>query len=396
MNIRQLKKEISEYAVIAQRFREHLHRNPELSFQEKKTAEFIGSVLTGAGISFTSGIGGYGIVAVMKGKKKGKTLALRADMDALPLKEENESQYRSCNPGVMHACGHDFHVATLLAVLLYFAEHPDALRGTLLGVFQPAEEKSPGGAQAMLKERLFGKMKPDAVLAIHAFPDLPAGKAGFRSGYYMASSDEIFITVKGKGGHGALVHKVNDPVLAAAHLLVTTEQMASRMNKPGNPFVLSFGKVIADGALNVIPDQVEIAGTCRTMDDQWRKQVHKRLEEICKGISLSYNVKAELKIVPGYPSLYNHPGITEKMFGYAGEYLGKSNAVELEEIRMTAEDFAYFAKEFPASMFRVGTGFTDGRETFPLHSSRFDIDTNAYPVSVGLLVYMTSQFLSSD
>lgn len=395
MNIRQLKKEIAEYASLAQQFREHLHRNPELSFQEEKTAGFIASVLTGAGIPFRSKVGGYGIVAVLKGRKKGKTIALRADMDALPLKEETNAGYRSCQPGVMHACGHDFHVATLLAVLLYYTEHPEELRGTLIGVFQPAEEKSPGGAQAMLKDRLFGNMKPDAILAIHAFPDLPAGKAGFRSGFYMASSDEIFITVKGKGGHGALVHKLNDPVLAAAHLLVTTEQMASRMNKAGNPFVLSFGKVIADGALNVIPDKVEIAGTCRTMNEEWRKQVHKRLGEICKGISLSFNVKAELKIVPGYPSLYNHPEVTEKAQEYACEFLGKNNAVDLEEIRMTAEDFAYFAKAYPATMFRIGTGFTDGRETFPLHSARFDIDEKAYPVSVGLLVYITSQFLSS-
>jgi amidohydrolase len=394
MNIKQLQKEMGEYASIAQRFREHLHRHPELSFQEIKTAEFISSVLTGAGIDHRTGVGGYGVVAVLKGRKRGKTIALRADMDALPLSEENEAGYRSRNKGVMHACGHDFHVASLLTVLLYYAENPGYLCGTLIGVFQPAEEKSPGGAVAMLKDKLFGKMKPDAMLAIHAFPDLPAGKAGFRSGYYMASSDEVFITVKGKGGHGALVHKLSDPVLAAAHLLVATEQIASRMNKAGNPFVLSFGKLIANGALNIIPDQVEIAGTCRTMDEKWRKTVHKRLGEICRGISLSFNVKAELNIVPGYPSLFNHPDITRKSHEYAVEYLGKNNAVELEEIRMTAEDFAWFAREYPCTMLRVGTGFTDGRETFPLHSSRFDIDEKAYSVSVGLLIYMTSQFLS--
>ena len=394
MEIQKLKTEISGYADMARKFREHLHRFPELSFKEEKTAEFISSVLDGAGIEHYKGIGGHGILAVIKGKKNGKTIAIRADMDALPLEEENDVDYRSRNKGVMHACGHDYHVASLLSVLLFFADHKELLNGTLLGVFQPAEEKSPGGAVAMLKADVFKKYSPSLILAIHAFPDLPAGKAGFRAGYYMASSDEIYITVKGKGGHGALVHKLNDPVLAAAHLITSTEQVCSRIVKAGNPFVLSFGKFIADGAVNIIPDKVELAGTMRAMDEILRKKIHIKLKEICKGISLTFNVKAELNIVPGYPSLYNHPDVTGKAHAFAKEYLGKTNAVELEEIRMTAEDFSYFAIKYPCCMFRVRTAFGKDRLTYPLHSTRFDIDEKAYPVSTGLLSHMVINFLN--
>lgn len=390
----ELNKRLKKYSGEARKIRENLHRDPELSFKEKKTAAYISALLNEKGVEHYCGIGGNGILAVLNGKSKGHVVALRADMDALPLNEENNVPYRSRNKGVMHACGHDFHTASLLAVIMFFADNPSLLKGTLLGVFQPAEEKSPGGAIAMIKDGVFKKYKPEMMIAIHAFPDLPAGQAGFRAGYYMASSDELYITVTGKGGHGALVHKLNDPVLAAAHLLVATEQVNSRMNKAGNPSVLSFGKFVANGAVNIIPDKVEIAGTVRAMDEKWRKKVHTKLKEICKGISLTFDVKAELKIVPGYPSLYNDPIVTGFAHYYAKEFLGKNNAVELEEIRMTAEDFSYFAQQVPSCMFRVGTAFGDERTTYPLHSAKFDINEKAYPVSVGLLAYMVIKFMS--
>ncbi|PKP19321.1 MAG: amidohydrolase, partial [Bacteroidetes bacterium HGW-Bacteroidetes-21] len=256
-------------------------------------------------------------------------------------------------------------------------------------------EKSPGGAIAMLKEGVFDKYKPDVILAQHVFPDLPAGFAGFKAGYYMASSDEIYITVTGKGGHGALPHKLKDPLLASAHLITSMEQINSRILKAGNPSVLTFGKFIANGAVNIIPDKVEIEGTFRAMDDDWRKEVHAKIKEVCKGISLTFGVEAKLKIVGGYPSLYNNPKVTEKAHKLAQEFLPKNNAVDLEDIRMTAEDFSYFGKAYPSCMYRLGVGHTDGKATYPLHSAQFDIDEKAYETGIGLMYHMVMGFLSS-
>jgi len=381
-----------KYRLNVQKYREHLHKNPELSFNEKNTADYICSVLDGLNIKYSSNIGGYGIVAEIMGKGNGKTIALRADMDALPILEMNEHDFVSKNKGLMHACGHDFHVASLLGTALIINDLRSFFNGTVLLVFQPAEEMAPGGALAMINDNLFGNTKPDMLIAQHVYPDLPAGMVGFKKGQYMASSDEIYIKITGKGGHGALPHLLADPVLAASHIIVSLQQINSRENEASNPCVLTFGKVEAKGAVNVIPDEVFIEGTFRTMNEAWREIAHKRINEIACGIAQTHNTKCELIIKKGYPSLFNDNNVSDFAANCAKSYLGNKNVADLN-IRMTAEDFAYFAQKYPSCMYRIGTGFNDGRINFPLHSAYFDINPDVYEIAPGLMSYICLSYL---
>lgn len=394
ITIQEIKQKSEQLSEKVKQYREHLHCKPELSFQEKETAEFIKSTLRNLNISFNENIGGYGITAIIKGKNSGKTIALRADMDALPIVEKNDVPYQSQNPGVMHACGHDFHVASLLGVAEIIQNEKDNFDGSIMLIFQPAEEKSPGGALAMINDHIFDSIKPDAIIAQHAFPDLQPGMAGFRKGYYMASSDEIYITVNGKGGHGALPHLLKDPILAASQLLVSLQQINTRNQQAGNPTVLTFGKFIANGAVNIIPDQVSIEGTLRTMNEEWREMVHQRIREIAAGIAQAFQVNIEVNRIKGYPSVYNNPDFTEFSKSCALEYLGIEVVKDLD-IRMTAEDFSYFSQVAPACMYRIGTGFPDPEKTFPLHSAHFDINPQSYSDAVGLLTYISLRYLNS-
>src|SRR6056297_859204 len=266
--------------------RRHIHQFPELSFQEYRTSEYIASLLKEWGIEFESGITETGIVVCIKGKNPGrKTIALRADIDALPIEEKNNIPYKSKNKGVMHACGHDAHTASLLGVILILSELKDEFEGTVKCIFQPGEELLPGGAKLMIQQEVLKNPEPEIIIGQHVYPELPAGKIGIKSGAYMASSDEVYITVKGKGGHAALPENINDPVLMASHILISLQQEINRRSPKGVPTVLSFGKVNANGAMNVIPDEVKLEGTFRTMNEVWREKAHGLIKQISEGIA---------------------------------------------------------------------------------------------------------------
>ncbi|HBS88549.1 MAG: N-acyl-L-amino acid amidohydrolase [Bacteroidetes bacterium GWF2_38_335] len=373
--------------------RQYLHKNPELSFNEVGTSEFICDFLKNNKIPFQKGIAKTGILGIIEGKKPGKTIALRADMDALPVPEKNILPYTSKNKGVMHACGHDMHMASLMATAKILNSVKDSINGRILLVFQPAEEKLPGGAKAMLEDGLFKKYKPDHVIAQHVMPELEAGKTGFREGMYMASTDEIYMTVKGKGGHAAMPHQITDTVLVSSHIIVGLQQIVSRKGNVSVPSVLSFGKIIAQGATNIIPDEVKIEGTFRTMDETWRKSAHKEIVKLAKGIAASMGAECEIEIVKGYPFLVNDSKTTAMAEKAASEYSGKRNVTQLD-IRMTAEDFSYFTQLYPSVMYRTGTGNVKKGIVAPLHSPSFNIDESVLKESPGIMAWIAISLLA--
>jgi amidohydrolase len=387
MDILKLKILAAKYADKVIEFRHHLHANPELSFQENETSQFIIKFLTNNKISFKNNIAGNGILAIIEGSKPGKTIALRADIDALPITEQNICSYKSQNTGVMHACGHDVHTSSLMGVILILNELKSELSGKFLFVFQPAEEKLPGGAKQMLADGIFNEHKPEIVIAQHVNPSMKAGTVGFKSGMYMASTDEIYITVKGKGGHAAMPHQLTDTVLISSHIIVALQQIVSRKAFAAIPSVLSFGKVIANGATNIIPDEVIIEGTFRTMNEEWRKEALKEIELMSKSIAKSMGGDCDVRIMNGYPSLINNENITEQSRKLSQEYLGAKNVIDMD-IRMTAEDFSYFAQEYPATMYRLGTANNNEDTNHPLHSSRFNIDESVLETTHGLMAWI--------
>jgi amidohydrolase len=391
MTLDKIKDLSKKYAENVINIRHHLHMYPELSFQEKQTSEYISKFLTKNNISHNIGFAKNGIVATIKGAKSGKTVALRTDIDALPVTELNTCEYKSKNNGVMHACGHDIHTASLMGAALILNEIKDELSGTFLLVFQPAEEKLPGGAKQMLEEGIFNEYKPDVVLAQHVNPAMQAGTAGFKSGMYMASTDEIYLTIKGKGGHAAMPHELIDTVLIASQIIVALQQIVSRKAYAAIPTVLSFGKFIANGATNIIPDEVTIDGTFRTMNETWRKEALILIEQMAKSIAESMGGKCETRIMHGYPSLINNDTVTEKAKILSQEFLGKKNVIDMD-IRMTAEDFSYFAQKYPSTMYRLGTAGKKENTKSSLHSSHFDVDESVLSYSHGLLAWLAINF----
>ncbi len=376
----------SETASFIQQIREWLHQHPELSFNEYQTADYIAQWLDKWHIPYRSNIGGNGIVAWVEGGKRGKKIALRADIDALPVEEKNNIPYASKNKGIMHACGHDVHTALLLGALYLLNEIKSELSGIVYGIFQPAEEKLPGGAQALLNDPFMQKLTFDAVVAQHVYPDLPVGMVGLKSGHYMASTDEIYITLQGKGGHAATPHQISDTVLAAAQIIVSLQSIVSRKANPIVPTVLSFGKVIANGATNVIPSEVTIEGTFRTFDEKWRKQALSLIQNMITTLASSYSCVADVTIVNGYPSLVNNAMLCEQFREIASQFLSFQQLVELD-MRTTAEDFAYFAQRFPSLMFRLGTGGTD-YSSYPLHSPNFNVNEKIFTFAHGFLAFI--------
>lgn len=369
--------------------RRHLHAHPELSYKEFNTSKFVEEKLKQHGISYQSGIAGTGISALIEGKNPASRLvALRADMDALPIEEDNDVAYKSTHQGVMHACGHDVHTSSLLGSAMILQATRDEWEGTVQLIFQPAEEVLPGGASLMIKEGVFEKKMPKAIFGQHVFPELPAGKVGFKSGMYMASTDEIYVTVKGKGGHGAKPDRNIDPVLITSHLIVALQQVVSRWANPATPSVLSFGKVIANGATNIIPNEVKLEGTFRTFDETWRKEAHQRMKELATQLVKSMGGDVDFIIEIGYPVLHNDEKLTEKSKRDAIAFLGKENVVDLE-LRMTAEDFAYYGHHMPACFYRLGTATSiDDSKSYSVHNSRFDIDETALETGMGLMAWL--------
>jgi len=382
----------AQYAADTVALRQHLHAHPELSFEEVNTAAFVSRELEKLGLQ-PQRIAGTGVVALIEGRPGGPTVALRADMDALPIQEANDVPYKSTRPGVMHACGHDVHTSSLLGAARILVEQKDQFQGSIKLMFQPGEEKLPGGASLMIKEGVLESPAPKSVLGQHVFPKLPAGQIGVRAGRYMASTDELYLTVRGQGGHGAMPEQNLDPVLVAAHIIVAAQQIVSRRANPKLPSVLSFGKVIANGATTVIPNEVYIEGTFRTLNEEWRDEAHRHLRQLCEGLAASMGASCELEIRRGYPYLENEPALTARVRAAAEEYLGPENVIELDQW-MAAEDFAYFSQAASACFYRLGTRAADGRFASSVHTPTFDIDEKALAVGPGLMAWLALQELA--
>jgi amidohydrolase len=372
--------------------RRHLHMHPELSYQEVETSSFVAAQLQRLGLEVQTGIGGHGLTAFIRGNNpESRLVALRADMDALPIVEQNDVEYKSKREGLMHACGHDVHTSSLLGAAIILNELRDQFEGTIQLVFQPAEEVLPGGASLMLKDGVFAKRKPQAIFGQHVYPELPAGKIGLKPGVYMASADELYVTVKGRGGHGAKPDRNIDPVLIASHLIIALQQVVSRWANPSMPSVLSFGKVVANGATNIIPSEVKLEGTFRTFDERWRKEAHSRMIALAEGLVKGMGGEVDFRIDVCYPVLKNDESLTTRARELAVDYLGSENVVDLD-VRMTAEDFAYYGHEMPGCFYRLGTASpNDESKSYSVHHPRFDIDEEALKTGMGLMAWLAVQ-----
>jgi amidohydrolase len=375
--------------------RRHLHQHPELSKHEFETANFICRFLEKEGIAYTSGVGGNGIVALIKGKNPDKkVIALRADMDALPIIEENAVPYKSMNTGVMHACGHDVHITCLLGASKLLNDLKDNLEGTIKLIFQPSEEEYPGGALMMIKDGVLENPSPLMIFGQHVLPGMQVGKVGMRAGKYMASTDEIYFTVKGRGGHGATPELNIDPIVIAAQIILALQQVVSRIAKPTMPTVFTIGRVIADGRTNVTPSEVKMDGILRTFNEDWRKEAHEKITHIAQTVAKAYGGECEVFVDHGYPFLVNDEKVTALTCKLATEYLGAENVLELDE-RMTAEDFAYFTQKVPACFYRLGVTDIEGRLKSNLHSSTFDVDEKSIEIGIGLMTWLAVNALNS-
>lgn len=389
-----IKASAEQYFAKTVEIRRHIHRNPELSFEEIETSAYIAAVLDTLGIPYTKGIVKTGIVAVIKGRNPEKhVIMLRADMDALPIIEQNKTEYVSNNPGVMHACGHDVHSASLLGTAAILNEFKSEFEGTVKLLFQPGEEVLPGGASLMIKEGVLKNPEVNSAIAQHVHPSMETGKVGFRGGMYMASTDEIYLTVSGKGGHAAMPADYNNPLLVASEILLALKNRFPNDGKSTIPTVLAFGKIEGKGATNVIPEKVEMAGTFRTMDEKWRTEAHAEIARIVNEVSMKNNAKANLRIEVGYPFLVNDIVLTEKCKIAAIEYLGKENVEELP-IRMTAEDFSFFSQQLPVCFYRLGTCNKEKNIVSGVHTSTFDIDESALKIGSGLMAWITLRELA--
>ena len=367
--------------------RHHLHMHPELSFQETATQAYVEKQLNAWGIP-NSRLANTGVVGIIEGKNPGKkVVALRADMDALPIMETNDVPYKSTNPGVMHACGHDVHTSSLLGTAHILQQVKDEFEGTIKLIFQPAEEKAPGGASIMIKEGVLENPKPISIFGQHVATNVPVGKIGFREGMYMASTDELYIKVIGKGGHGAMPDACIDPIVIASHIIVAMQQIISRNKNPKFPSVLTFGKIEGLGATNVIPDEVNIAGTFRAMDETWRAEGLAKMKKLAEGIAEAMGGEAIFDVLKGYPFLQNDPDLTRKAKAAAIAYMGEENVVDLD-LWMAGEDFAFYTHHVDACFYRLGIrneakGITNG-----VHTPNFDIDEDALAIGPGLMAWL--------
>lgn len=370
------------------RIRRHFHKNPELSFEEYETARFICEKLDALGISYKKGIAGTGIVAEIKGETPGRTIALRADMDALPIQETAGRDYGSSKEGIMHACGHDVHMTSLLGAAMILNELRKEFKGTVRLIFQPGEELLPGGASLMIKENVLDGV--DCIIGQHVYPSMETGLVGFREGMYMASTDELYVTVEGKGGHAAMPKEYNSPLIPLSEYILKVNELFMGKNNivpEGVPTVVAFGKLNAEGATNVIPVKAFAEGTFRTMDEAWRKKVHSILHEEAAAISKKYNVNCGIEVRNGYPFLVNDIELTKKARGAAEDFLGRDNVEELP-LRMTAEDFAWYTHVVPGCFYRLGTGNKEKGICSGVHTPSFDVDERSLVTGSGLMAYI--------
>ncbi len=367
--------------------RRHLHANPELSFKEYNTCAFIKDYLKKTGIDEVKQIGETGVLGIIKGKGSGKTILLRADIDALPINTELQTDYKSKNENVMHACGHDVHTTSLLFAAFILNSLKKEFTGTIRLLFQPGEEKMPGGAPIMIKHGVLENPVPSAVLGQHVFPQMPVGKVGFKSGKFMASMDEIYITVKGRGGHGAMPETTIDPVFIACQIVTSAQQLVSRISDPKTPTVLSFGKIMGNGSVNVIPNNVYLEGTFRTVDEAWRKEALAKLKKMATSIAEGLGGSCEIKINDGYPFVFNNEKLTKRAKLLAQEYLGKENVLD-QEIWMASEDFAYYSHLVPSTFYLLGVQNNNKGINSGLHTPTFNIDEKALEAGAGLMAWL--------
>lgn len=382
------------HAIISQRseelfekvkaYREQIHRFPELSYQEQATMEYVVKQLTVLGIPFTSGVAETGITAIIRGKQHGENdscFGLRSELDALPIHEQTTVPYKSQHEGVMHACGHDVHTAILLGAAEILMELRDELPTPVKLFFQPGEEKNPGGASLMIKAGALTNPSVHAMAALHVFPDMETGKLGFKTGLYMASCDEIYITINGKGGHGATPHQTIDPIMIGAQLLTSLQQVVSRNCDPKTPCVLSFGHFEALGATNVIPEKAILKGTFRTMDENWRSKALNIIQQQVEHVTAMHGATADFTISKGYPFLENDPALTTQIRTLAEEHFGIEN-IETLPIRLTSEDFSYYAQEIPVCFFRLGVRNEAAGIVHGVHHPLFNIDDRALVIGM--------------
>ena len=366
------------------RWRRHLHSHPELSWAEVETTQYIIDELAKMGIKTIERPLKMGLMASIE-NGKGRTIALRADIDALPIAEQNTCDYKSQRDGVMHACGHDVHTTCLLGATKYLIENKDRWGGTIKLIFQPSEEKQPSGAEAMIKAGVLQSV--ESIIGLHVTPELEVGKLGFRAGPFMASADEIYITVIGKGGHGASPHLCIDPIVLSAHIILALQNLVSRYADPKTPTVLTFGDIHGYGATNIIPEKVELKGTLRTFDEKWRKEIQQKIKNIAIGIARSFGGDCLVDIPEGVPFVHNDAMLTERISKVAEKLVGAENIVEMP-IRMGAEDFSFYGHHCSASFFRLGTGNVSKGTTISVHNPKFDIDEDALVIGSSAMAEM--------
>jgi amidohydrolase len=373
--------------------RRHFHMHPELSYEESGTSSYICSWLQKNGVRFRKGIAGTGIIGTIEGKAKGnRVLAIRAEMDALPISERNKAEYSSLNPGKMHACGHDAHMAMLMGTAKLLNSVREQFGGTILLIFQPGEEKSPGGARLVIESGELNNPKPDIIIAQHILPELETGKVGYKAGRYMASCDEIYITVKGKGGHAALPGLTTDQIYIASNLVIRLKNRMSEQQAVRKiPTVLGIGRISGEGATNIIPENVYISGTFRTFDENWRSEGLALVRQISSETEAEFGVKIDVKIAEGYPVLHNDEILTAKAIEFSTELLGKDK-IETYDIRMSSDDFSFYSALAPSLYYRVGI-MKKGTEMLKLHTSYFDIDEDGLETGVANLSWLVYNFL---
>lgn len=381
-----------QYFLEIQEIRRHLHQNPELSFEEFETSKYLKSKLGEWGIEVDEIWVKTGFTVVIDSGKAGRTVAIRADLDALPILEKADVSYKSKIDGKMHACGHDVHAACLMGVARVLNETKQDWTGKVVLIFQPGEEKLPGGASLMIEEGILEQYKPDLMLAQHVYPEFNSGKVGFKSGMYMASADEIYLTVKGVGGHGALPHNNIDPIVIAASIILDLQTLVSRISPPTLPTVLSFGKIVGNGATNVIPAEVKLEGTLRTFSEEWRAIFHEKITQMATSIAQAHGGECIVDIHKGYPFLVNDEKLTQTSIETSKEYLGEANVEQLE-LRMTAEDFSYFSQKMPTCFYRLGVGDHKKGIDKSVHHPEFQIDESALEMGVGLMSYLVIKHL---
>lgn len=385
--IDKIKKLAAGYAPEFIDVRHHIHANPELSYEEYETSRYIQQKLNEWNIPFEIKAG-TGVVGLVTGKNPSKrVIALRADIDALPITEANDVAYRSKNPGVMHACGHDVHTTCLLGAAKILQELKEEWEGTVKLIFQPGEEKNPGGASLLIKEGVLENPAPEKIFALHVHPGLEVGKYSFRGGMVMASADEIYITIRGKGGHAAAPQFTADTILIASHLVVGLQQIVSRNNNPFNPCVLSITSVQGGNTTNVIPSEVKLMGTVRAMNETWRFKAHELIKKQTTELVAAMGAEAEVHIDIGYPFVLNNEALTAAARKQAELFAGKEN-VEETELRMGAEDFAFYSHKIPGCFFRLGAGNISRGITSGVHTPTFNIDENAIENGMGMMAWL--------